>query len=513
MVIAFLKRPLDQSLKFTYENEPRYFPHQYPLNTMNAFGTLALNYLLFTLVSSAVLYGAFRKKLDTSAVYFLISELFVFFTSVMIFIQNYYPNLRSNSLNAAANFFSLSCEIAILFSILSLRGKTHLKHFLQLVFVVALFAVFLEIIRPNVELKLLVLLYTIAQTCLFLYVYLVCRFKLPTGLAKNQFIVSFRWFELGLLIYSIIRLLSYFSSIPIVPRETPSFLAVAIFASYITLSSFRYMSYIGLRMTWIDPSHPTPNSLNRDLAKAIEEKDRLLGGLIASNRVIGISALASSIAHQLSQPLTAIALRAETSKRELVKSGGSPQAIASLDEVCNESSKLAGLVQNLRQLFSSRSFDAHPIDLQKITQEILEIIGPNLMAKQISLIKHYEANPIATGDAIQIQQVLINIFNNAIDALSQGAPAKKEITLTITQDESSAILIIEDSGTGIDVKLLPHIFDLYQTTKQSGLGVGLWLCKTIIERHNGSVLGSNSKHGGAVFEIRLPLTKSIPTNL
>ena len=509
MASAFLKRPLDQSLKFTYQNEPRYFPHQYPTNIMNAFGTLALNYLLFTLVSSTVLYGAFRKKLDTSAVYFLISELFVFFTSVMIFIQNYYPNLHSNSLNAVANFFSLSCEIAILFSILSLRGKTHLKHFLQPVFVVALFAVFLEIIRPNVELKLLVLLYTIAQTCLFLYVYLVCRFKLPTGLAKNQFIVSFRWFELGLLIYSIIRLLSYFSSMPIIPRETPSFLAVAIFASYITLSSFRYMSYIGLRMTWIDPFHPTPNSLNRDLAKAIEEKDQLLRGLIASNRVIGISALASSLAHQLSQPLTAIALQADTARRELGKTTQNPALTGPLDDISLQSGKLAELVKNLRQLFSSRSYQFDAVSLQKAVDEIIDIVEPTLQAKKITLIKGYQSNPLFFGDAIQIQQVLINVFNNAIDVISSSALSNQEIKLTITQDEKFAILTIEDSGAGISAALLPTIFELYKTTKQGGLGVGLWLSKTIMERHHGSITASNSQAGGAVFEIRIPLSKTI----
>ena len=476
---------------------------------MNAFGTLALSYLLFTIVSSAALYGAFRKKLDTSAVFFLISELFVLLTSAIIFLQNYWPTLHANWMTAATNFFSLSCEIAILFSILSLSRKVSKKRFLQSLFLIALFACFLELIRTSVELKFIVLLYAIVQTCLFLYVYILCRFRLPTELAKNQFIISFRWFELGLVIYSTIRLLSYFSNTPLIPREAPSLMAIAIFACYITLSSFRYMSYIGLRMTWIDPSHPTANLLNSNLAKAVEEKDQLLRGLIASNRVIGISALASSLAHQLSQPLTAIALQADTARRELGKTTQNHALMAPLDNISLQSGKLADLVMNLRQLFSSRSYQFHATSLQKAADEIINIVEPTLQAKQITLVKNHQSNPLFFGDAIQIQQVLINVFNNAIDVITSNAPSKREIKLSILENEKFAILKIEDSGCGIDSDLLPTIFELYKTTKQGGLGVGLWLSKTIMERHHGSITAFNSPAGGAVFEIQIPLTKTI----
>lgn len=262
-------------------------------------------------------------------------------------------------------------------------------------------------------------------------------------------------------------------------------------------------------MTWIDPSHPTPNSLNRDLAKAVEEKDQLLRGLIASNRVIGISALASSLAHQLSQPLTAIALQADTARRELSKTTQNPALIAPLDDISVQSGKLAELVMNLRQLFSSRSYQFHAVSLQKAADEIIDIVEPTLRSKKITLVKDYQANPTFFGDAIQIQQVLINIFNNAIDVISSNTHSRKEIQVGITQNEKFSIVRIEDSGCGIDAALLPTIFELYKTTKQGGLGVGLWLSKTIMERHHGSITAFNSETGGAVFEIQIPLSKPI----
>ena len=314
---------------------------------------------------------------------------------------------------------------------------------------------------------------------------------------------------MGLIIFAVMRGLSYFSSSILVPRDSPGAFVIVMFTIYVTMSVFRYLSYIGLRITWVDPLTFAVNPLNKNLAKAIEEKDSLLRGLIASNRVIGISALASSLAHQLSQPLTAISLQADRSRREIAKSANNPLLAASLDEISSQSGKLAELVQNLRQLFSSRSYEFHAFNLQKACNEILEIVKPTLQAKKITLIQSLTSNPVVHGDSIQIQQVLINVFNNAIDVMSHSALTKKEIGLTITQDEKDAILKVEDTGVGIDPEFSPFIFELYKTTKQGGLGVGLWLSKTIMERHQGSITAFNSPHGGAIFEIRIPLAKSI----
>lgn len=472
---------------------------------MNAFSTLALVYLLFTVISSSILYGAFRKKMDASALYFLSAELLMAIASGFLFLINLNLLKESHATYVVVNFASIGSEIAILFSILSMTKNIAKKYFLLAFSIVGALTAFLEIIRDDVSLKFLVLIYTSALCIIFCLNYLACKYKLSPSLAKNQFMILFRWLELSLVFYGILRVLAYFSSDPIIPKDTPSNLAIAIYTSYIVLSSFRYISYVGLRMNWVDPNNPSQNFLNQNLANAIREKDQLLRGLIASNRVIGISALASSLSHQLSQPLTTIALQADTARRDLIPTEQNFRLSASLDEISFQSKKLAELVKNLRQLFSSRSYEFHPINLQKITNEIIELIEPSLESKKITLHKNYKSNPVIFGDSIQMQQVLVNIFNNAIDALSQKNAINKKISVVITQDNKSAFLYIKDNGSGIDPELLPTIFELYKSTKQNGLGVGLWLSQVIIERHRGSINAFNSPSGGAVFEVKNPL--------
>ncbi len=475
---------------------------------MHPINSLAIIYLLFTLSSSAIIYGAFQGKLDLSAKYFLTAELLMSVVAGVLFLQNTFPELTNSYTLALANFCTLSSEIAIFFSIQNLVKKVSVKRYFFALFGVLLVVAFLEILRHIDGTKIIVLLFNVLMAYITFSIYLLSKNKLGLALQQNQFMSIFRRFEFALFVCAILRGASFLSSTPLVPRDSPGAVIIIFYAAYIAISVFRYLSYIGLRMTWVDPHSSSPNSLNRGLAKALEEKDELLRGLIASNRVIGISALAGSLAHQLSQPLTAISLQADRSKRELVKSVYNPVLLGSLEEISTQSSKLAELVQNLRQLFSSRTHEFEPFNLHGICGEILEIVSPALQSKKISLIQNVTDDPMVLGDTIQIQQVLINVFNNAIDVISHSDLALKEIQLTISQNENFGILRIQDSGVGIDPAILPVIFELYKTTKQGGLGVGLWLSKTIMERHHGSITALNGVNGGAVFEIQIPLAKA-----
>lgn len=476
---------------------------------MNAFATLTFIYLLFTLFSSGILYISFRKKIDASAVYFLISELCMAITSAVLFLINFGAISPNHILTGIPNFSSICAELAIVFSILSLSKKIEQKWFLLSTLGIVAIVIFFEILRSHVPIQAIILMLLICLTSLFSLTYYICKFRLPNTLLSNPFMKLFTLFELGMIGYGVVRIILNFIAPPIVPRDTPTSLATMIFSFYVVMGTFRYISYIGLRITWIDPQNPTQNLLNRPLAKAIDEKDQLLRGLIASNRAIGISALASSLAHQLSQPLTTIALRADTTKRDLAKSGQDPKVITSLDEISTQSTKLAELVKNLRQLFGSQSHEFAPLNLQKHINEIIEIVEPSLNSKKITLTTHYQSNPTVFGDGIQLQQVLINVLNNAIDALAPSDVEPKEIIVNLTNDEKFAVLTIKDNGVGIDPKTLASIFELYKTTKKGGLGVGLWLSKTIMENHHGSIFAYNDPNGGATFKMSIPMHRTL----
>jgi signal transduction histidine kinase len=472
---------------------------------MNSYATLSLVYFCFTLISTSILYGSFRKKMDASANYFLISEICTGATCAQLLLRNTGVIEGTPLWNGVGNFASLGAEVAILLSLLSLTKSVPRKWVFIAPILLILFCATLEYIRVAADLKTVILIFSIVITCIFSASFFICKFKFQSALANNQFMKLFRWCVIGMIFYGLIRIAGYFANSPVVPRDTPNNLNIFIFTLFIVLGSFRYISYIGLRITWVDPTNPSQNLLNRPLVKIIKEKDHLLRGLIDSNRVIGISALASSLAHQLSQPLTTIALRADTIRRDLAKSSQDQQLAPSLDEISLQSSKLAELVQNLRQLFGTKSDEFAPINLRKITDEIIDIVEPSLQAKKILLNKEYIGDQVVYGDSIQIQQVLINVFNNAIDELTQNNSDQKVITIRLEGNEKFANIIIKDNGAGINPATLSTIFELYKTSKKGGLGVGLWLCKTIIERHNGRIQASNDPKGGAIFKIEIPM--------
>jgi len=472
---------------------------------MNAFAALGLAYFLFTLVSSCFLYLAFRERLDSSARYFLFSELCMVIACAVLFLVNIQA-IPVNPLSVGIpNFAALAAEVAMLFSILSVVQKMSAKWFLSAMLVFAGLTIGLELHRDESTYRLIIIINTVILTSLFIANYWACKYKLLVKIPNNQFIQFLRWIALGLIGFGLIRVLANFTSAPIIPRGEPTTLAIIAYTLFIILGTFRYMTYIGFRITWVDQNNPQENTLNQPLVKAIEEKNQFLRGLIASNRFIGISALASSLAHQLSQPLTTIAIRAETARRDLTLAPGNTQTISSLDEISNQSNQLAELVNNLRGLFGSKVGKFDSINLQKICNEVLEIIKPTLQTKQITLIKRYESNPVIYGDSVQLQQVLINLFNNAIESIADNNSPIREIVITISNTESSAKISLVDSGSGIHSSALESLFELYKTTKPNGLGVGLWLCKTIIEMHQGSICGLNRPSGGACFEIEIPI--------
>ncbi|MEI7569079.1 MAG: ATP-binding protein [Alcaligenaceae bacterium] len=472
---------------------------------MNAFAVLSLIYFLFTIISSSILYCSFRKKLDASVVYFLLSELSMVITCAAIFLTN----MQLIDVNATSigipNFGALAAELCILFSLLSITKQVDRRWFILAISMLGSMTIILELMRSPTEYRTVILVNAMTLTCLFVINYLLCRRKLLPLLQTNGFMRLFGWFELGLVGFGCLRLLGSFVGTPVIPRETPTLLAIGVFALYLVLGTFRYLSFIGFRMTWVDPKNPSENFLNKPLVRALEEKQQFLQGLIASNRMIGISALASSLAHQLSQPLTTIAFRAEATRRALIESGQNSHLIASLNEISTQSGKLADLVHNLRKLFGAKSDQFQVINLQKVINEILEIINPTLELRKITLLVQYQKNPVIFGDSVQLQQVLINIFNNASEALGQTEVKAREISLTLSERDRSAVLTIADNGPGIKPAILSSMFELYNTTKENGLGVGLWLSKIIVEKHQGQIHAFNHPNGGAICEIDLPL--------
>jgi signal transduction histidine kinase len=475
---------------------------------MSALAALSITYLLITICSAGILYFSFKGKIDDSGKYFFLGELTILPGIFGVALSSMNPEYLGAPLFFTINLSVWMAHVCVLFSIYALSRDIDKRKFLLSVFLGLIYAAAIEIYRSTTPpIQALTLIASTADAMFCFWAYALCRATQDRSLRKNLFFNWIQNIELMLGIFACIRILSCFSDEPINPR-VPTLAAIIFYILFLILNIFRYISYQSLRISWVDYRTYSVNPLNSNMAVVTQEKNHLIQGLIASNRVIGIGALASSLAHQLSQPLTAIGLQTETLKRDLNNSGGNQVAVLMLDKINSQLSKLTNLVKNLRQLFNSNIHDFHKIDLALTVNELLEIIEPTFESKKIRLTKIISDNITIMGDAIQIQQVLINLLNNAIDAISDADPKTREIKITIHSNDDFAIIVIEDTGSGIDVKMLPTMFELYKTSKKEGLGIGLWLCKTIINKHHGEISASDRQNGGARFTIQLPIVRT-----
>ncbi|WP_353432997.1 HAMP domain-containing sensor histidine kinase [Polynucleobacter sp. MWH-UH23A] len=475
---------------------------------MNTFVLVLVIPAMLTIVSASTLYFSFKGRVDTSGRYFLLSEFLWLLALLIVIVLNVLPNLISHPSFFVLSVVTLLSEIAILLSIKALTKKIQIREFIYWIIFVTAYCGFIEYFRGAFGPRFPLLFFSSFSICVTSITYIACKRTNSNGLESNLFIKWILYAELGLTVVHVLRFSSFFTGAPMTPFN-PVPLAIIFFSIWFSINLVRYFSYLALRVSWVDPRTSNDNPLNQNLVKLTNEKEQFLQGLISSNRALGISALANSLAHQLSQPITGILLQTESVKRDLIDQGDQEKSVQILNTVTEQLGKVSGLVTNLRKLFGAKEPEFKRFNIQGACNEVLEIIKPTLQSKNITLKVSYTGSPIIVGNPIQIQQVLINIFNNAIDAIENAKTQRQEIDLSIFQTESSAVIAIKDTGSGISDNIASNMFELYQSTKPEGLGIGLWLCKTIIDKHHGSITALNLPTGGAIFEIHLPLAEEL----
>jgi len=469
---------------------------------MNPILPLMTLYGLITLGSASILFFSFKGKVDTSGNYFLVAELAMLPVIMQVISTNLFPNIASSFVLFTGNFFYGLSEAAIFFSVYVLTRKNNVIFFGGTLIYIAIYCIFLEILRFYYDPKLPLLVGPIFFSIFEFGTFYICRTLNDKDLSSNLFLKWLCYLELSLGCISIIRILSNLTDEPVTPRQ-PALSGIVIFIVIIFISIFRYIAYQSFRMSWANFYTTPENFLNKNLIRALEEKNQLLEKLLISNRMIGMGALASSLAHQLSQPLTGVNLLIELFRRHLHKIGSSIETLKLVDDINVQLNNLTDLVKNLRFLFGNQTNNFKKIALTNISDAILKIIEPNIEVNKIKFIKNYKNSPIVLGDAIQLQQVLINLFNNAIEAINDAQNVEKVIQMEISQIGLMAQITIKDSGAGIDPNTQSSLFELYKTTKKGGMGIGLWLSKIIIEKHHGEIKVENHQ-AGTLFIIQIP---------
>lgn len=226
-----------------------------------------------------------------------------------------------------------------------------------------------------------------------------------------------------------------------------------------------------------------------------------------ATRIATLGELASSIAHEVNQPLAAIAMNAETSLRWLGRDEPNLPKVVQLTERIVASARHASeIVQRVRGMAARSAPERLPTDLDEVVNEALLFVRHDLEARAIRLTTDFGAHlPKFAGDRVLLQQVIVNLVLNSIQALAQKYERGGVIDLRTGLDHDGAIfLAISDNGPGIPAENIDHIFDGFFTTKTDGMGIGLSVCQSIITAHGGRIEASNHPDGGAVLRFSLP---------
>ena len=225
------------------------------------------------------------------------------------------------------------------------------------------------------------------------------------------------------------------------------------------------------------------------------------------NRLSMAGELTATITHELNQPLGAILTNVETAELMVKSPVPDLQEIGEiLADIRRDDVRAGEVISRLRTLLKKVPFELKDIDLNKVAQETVQFLSSLAIAREVDLISLVASTPLPIkGDQVQLQQVILNLIVNAMDAMSGIPSAERRIKVSTARDGNSARLSLSDVGPGIPVDLLNQVFEPFFTTKPQGMGMGLSIARTIIETHGGQLSAENLAGRGAAFYFELPL--------
>jgi PAS domain S-box-containing protein len=224
-------------------------------------------------------------------------------------------------------------------------------------------------------------------------------------------------------------------------------------------------------------------------------------------RVTSLGALTASIAHEVNQPLSGIITNAGTCLRML--NADSPNidgARETARRTIRDANRAVEIISRLRALFSNRKTSTEVVDLNAASQEVISLSLRELQDGRVALQTEFADDlPSVQGDRIQLQQVILNLIRNAAEAMSDVDDRPRELVIRTAKVESDGVSVaVQDSGLGVEPGNLGRVFDSFYTTKADGLGIGLSVCRTIIETHGGRLWATVGVPHGAIFQFTLP---------
>jgi signal transduction histidine kinase len=248
--------------------------------------------------------------------------------------------------------------------------------------------------------------------------------------------------------------------------------------------------------------------------RADEESRQLRQQLARVARITMMGELVASIAHEVNQPLCAIVANAQAIQHMLSIGGYLFEDLAeALQDIAQDSRRASAVLERIRGLLKHAPADRVPVNLNELIREMAALTRSEMVRRGITVtIDLAEPLPAVSGDRVALQQVILNLLVNAADAMDHEAPGNRALVVRSTVDGAGAVTVaVQDSGVGLDPRNIPQLFDGLYTTKPGGMGMGLAICRSILDAHHGRIWATPNAGRGATFQFSLDRDKGSGT--
>jgi PAS domain S-box-containing protein len=242
--------------------------------------------------------------------------------------------------------------------------------------------------------------------------------------------------------------------------------------------------------------------------RAEEELHEAQADLAHVTRVTALGELTASIAHEVNQPLAAVVTNAAACLRWLDhETPNLDEARSTVKSIINDGNRAGEVIQRVRALVNKTSDQKVPLHINEVVNEVITLVQHELFSHRVSLrMELAPALPLVLADRIQLQQVILNLVINGVEAMQSVTDRPRELMIRTHQDEARKILVtVKDGGVGIDAENADRLFNAFFTTKSNGMGMGLSICRSIVDAHGGRLSASSNVGPGATFQFTLPL--------
>jgi C4-dicarboxylate-specific signal transduction histidine kinase len=269
-------------------------------------------------------------------------------------------------------------------------------------------------------------------------------------------------------------------------------------------------AFIGLQTVLI--SLLVNNLIRRKRAE--EQTSRFRTQLARMSRVTTVGQLGQSLAHEINQPLAAIRVNAEAAQKLLEDERPDLTEVhAALGDIVADNQRAQEVIVCIRNLVKNKPPEPKRIDLNRVAAGAVQVVRADAASKGVGVRLELEADlPAVLGDTVQLQQVVLNLLLNAVDSVSQSPSPQRRVKVKTARDADRRVsLCVSDTGPGIGAEVVKKLFEPFFTTKPQGLGLGLSICRSIVEAHGGSLSFGSSLEKGAVFCLHLPVASAKKT--